>query len=368
LCPGHKQHLCTTLIEITDRCNLRCPVCYFGESGQTDIPLQEFKSRLATALRTENGTLDVLQISGGEPTLHSAFPEILAYAAAQNINRVLVNTNGLTLSSKPAVFDIIKAHRDKVEVYFQFDGFDGSTNARLRGRDLLQQKLEAIRLLDAADIKICLAVTVTPESLSQIGRIIEFASSTKNISGVTFQRFTKTGHGEHADQASLQHEDILQAIADTGHLKYKHIVPLPCSHENCTSISFLFIVDEKSYSLGDLIDYAKHQHIIRDKLGFDATTLDYIREQLSCGSGGCCSWITNSLPVVKKLREFTEGKASNYKNMKILRIVVKNFMDAHTFDAERAQKCCVGVSIGRDRIVPFCVNNIFNKRRTADAC
>lgn len=312
LCPDHKQHLCSALIEITDTCNLSCPICFFDRFGENEISLDEFKNRLATIMRTENGKLDVLQISGGEPTLHSNFSEILKYAVEQNITRVLINTNGLSLLSDVEVFETIRKFRDKVEIYFQFDGFNESANIKLRGKNLLQEKLAIIEKLDNADIKICLAVTVIPENLSELNNIMDLAVKTKNITGITFQRFTKTGIGEQSEQASLVQEYILEAISDTEYLKYNHIVPLPCSHENCTSVSFVFIVDDKTYSLGDFIDYAKHQDVIKNKIGFDSTILDYVKKELSCGSRGCCSWITNNIPVVKKLKEFTEGKASTY--------------------------------------------------------
>jgi uncharacterized radical SAM superfamily Fe-S cluster-containing enzyme len=319
-------------------------------------------------MRTENGALDVLQISGGEPTLHPQFSKILEYASAQSIQRILVNTNGLNLIAEPALYETLKALKEKVEVYLQFDGFNETANTILRGRDLLQEKLRIIDQLDADNISMSLAVTVLPDNLSEIKGIVDLAIRTKNITGITFQRFTKTGEGERLDRKSLVQEDILEELAGTGYVKYKQIVPLPCSHENCTSLSFLFITGGKTYSLGDFIDYAEHQQVIKNRLGVDASILEYIQEQVSCSSGGCCSGITDRLPVVQKLKEFTKGKASIYNNMKMLRIVVKNFMDASTFDTDRAKKCCVGVSVGGNRIIPFCVNNIFNKRQTTHAC
>ena len=361
-CPDHRQHLCTALIEITDACNMHCPVCYFGQSGSTAISLDEFDTRLATVMRTENGSLDVLQISGGEPTLHPEFPEIVRHALQHKIGRILINTNGLPLLQPDEAFNVIRDNRDRVEVYLQYDGSNSAGNRVLRGTDLSAQKELILKALNDAGIKICLAVTVIPETISEIRSILAKAIGTENITGITFQRFTKTGRGFNLSQSSLTQEDILQAIHETHYLKYEHIVPLPCSHENCTSLSFLFIVDGKTYPLGQYIDFAKHQHVIKDKIGFDSAVLDYLKEQIAGAGRGCCSWLTNLHPVMQKLIEFTDGKASSYKNMKMLRIVVKNFMDAETFDTERAKKCCVGVSIGGERIIPFCVNNIFQYR------
>ena len=101
--------------------------------------------------------------------------------------------------------------------------------------------------------------------------------------------------------------------------------------------------------------------MVQNKIGFEAAILESLREILECGPGNCCSWVTSKLPAVRKLKEFALGKGSNHKDMKMLRIVVKNFMDAQTFDAERAEKCCFGVSVGGGKIIPFCVNNIFHR-------
>jgi hypothetical protein len=361
LCPNHKQHMCSSIIEITGHCDLRCPVCYFGQFDSPHISLEEFGGRVETLLRTENGHLDVLQLSGGEPTLHPRFVEILADACSRDISRVLLNTNGLSLLRDESVYHAVKRQKDRVEVYLQFDGFNREANARLRGRDLLEEKLALVTKLNEDEIKICLAATMVQENLTEVGAILDFACQTRNVTGVTFQRFARTGNGASLATEAILAEEVLIGIAATRLLDYAHVVPLPCSHENCTSISFLFVADGRSYPLADFIDFAKHQNMVQNKIGFEAAILESLREILECGPGTCCSWITSKLPAVRKLKEFALGKGSNHKDMKMLRIVVKNFMDAQTFDAERAEKCCFGVSVGGGRIIPFCVNNIFHR-------
>ncbi|MGD9639185.1 MAG: radical SAM protein [Alphaproteobacteria bacterium] len=361
LCPEHKQHLCSALIEITDKCNLSCPVCYFGECGGSDISLAEFKKRLATVMRTENGKLDVLQVSGGEPTLHPLFEEIISEACLENIGRVVINTNGIKLLEDDKLFEVIKKNKERLEIYLQFDGFNETANLKLRGLDLSEVKTKVIAKLDSEDIRMSFAVTVIEDNLSELKKILDLACKTKNVTGITFQRLTKSGKGTSlSEEKALVQEDLLVAISDSGYLKYQDIVPLPCSHENCTSISFLFVTKDKIYSLADFINYEKHQNIIKDKIGFEASILDYIKEEFGCAC--CSSFMTKALPVVQKFREFAAGRKAVNHNMKILRILVKNFMDSSTFDTERAKKCCIGVATGDNKIIPFCVNNIFKNK------
>ena len=353
-CEEHKQHICTGLIEVTQACNLACPICYFGQKAPKHITLKEFKERLKTLLTVEKGHLDVLQISGGECLLHPRFKEILQAALKEDIGRILINTNGLMLLEDKSIFELIKQHKDRVEIYLQFDGFDDGVYKVLRGKTLLKQKQEILQCLNEAEIKICLAVTIYKDNLKEIPAILKLSTELKHISGITFQRLTKVGSAVGTEIPSVLQEDILLAIANSGYMKYKDMIPLPCSHENCTSLGFLFCQGKKVYSLGDYVDYSKCKTQLSNRIAFDKTILDYMQKNVcKCFVGK----VLGSNFMLDKLQAFAKGGASAYKNMKIVRVIVKNFMDADTFDWQRAQKCCTGVSVGNGKVIPFCIHN-----------
>ena len=353
-CNKHRQHICTGLIEITESCNMACPICYFGQKSSQHISVDEFKNRLATLLTVENQKLDVLQISGGECLLHPNLLAMLDIALCYNIGRILINTNGLNLLTDERIFQYLKGHRDRIEVYLQFDGFDDKVYQTLRGRKLLAEKEAIIAKLNAAEIKMCLAVTVYQNNLAQIPQIMELAIRTKHISGITFQRLTKVGSALDSQVPTVMQEDILLAMAQSGYMRYQDIIPLPCSHENCTSLGFLFCQGDKVYSLGDYIDFTKCKQQISNRIAFDKTILEYMRHNVcDCFVGR----IFGSTEILQKLKDFANGDGSCHKDMKIIRIVVKNFMDIDNFDWERARKCCTGVAVGNGKVVPFCVHN-----------
>ncbi len=359
-CDEHRQHVCTGLIEVTDCCDLACPICYFGEKSKNHISVAEFRNRLDTLEKVEAGKLEVLQISGGECLVHPEFCVLLDEALKHDIGRIIINTNGLALLRNEAAFAKIRDSRERVEVYLQFDGFSDEVYETLRGRRLLNEKLEILSKLNDAEIKICLAVTVYQGNLDQIPAILKLAVETTHISGITFQRLTKVGSAAASAIPSVLHEDILLAIAMSGMMAYKDIVPLPCSHENCTSLGFLFCQGDKVYSLGDYIDLSKCKDTISNRIAFDKTVLDYVSKHV------CDCFVGNLLGssfLLKKLQEFAEGGASLHKDMKIVRILVKNFMDADTFDFERAKKCCTGVSVGDGKIIPFCIHNALKEKK-----
>lgn len=359
-CEQHQQHICTGLIEITDKCNLNCPICYFGKKSTNHISIDEFKSRLQTLIDVENGHLDVLQISGGECLMHPEFLEILEEITKYDVGRIVINTNGLELIKNDRVFSAIKKHLDKIDVYLQFDGFDDEVYKMLRGKPLLKEKLEILNKLNDNDIKISLAVTVYQGNLKEIPAILKLSTEMKNIAGITFQRLTKVGSASQSEIPSVYQEDILLAVANSGLIEYKDMIPLPCSHENCTSLGFLFCSDGKTHSLGDYIDFTKCKGALSNRLAFDKTVLDYLNKNVcDCFVGK----VLGNSSILGKLKDFTTGGARCYKDMKIVRILVKNFMDLDTFDFERAKKCCTGISVGNGKVIPFCLHNALKGKR-----
>jgi 7,8-dihydro-6-hydroxymethylpterin dimethyltransferase len=360
-CNEHEQHICTGLIEVTNACNLSCPICYFGKKGKKHISSEEFSRRLKTILLVEQGKLDVLQISGGECLIHPEFSDLLDIALQKNIGRILINSNGLALLKNESIFQKIKKHKDRVEVYLQFDGFDDDIYKTLRGKSLLKEKQEILQKLNNNGIKICLAVTIYQDNLKQIPDILDLCVKTKNISGVTFQRLTKVGNAVGTKIKSVFQEDILLALASSKLMAYKDIIPLPCSHENCTSLAFLFCTKDKVYSIGDFIDYSKCKDVISNRIAFDNTILEYMEKNIcNCFVGK----IVGSSFALEKLQEFSKGEGSQHNDMKIVRIIVKNFMDVENFDFERAKKCCTGVSIGDNKVIPFCIYNMLKGKRS----
>src|SRR5436305_5103898 len=144
LCTEHEQHTCIALVEVTSGCNLKCPMC-FAESGPggQHIDFATFTRMVDRAVQLE-GVLDVLQLSGGEPTLHPELLRMVRYACEQPIQAVMINTNGVRLAHDRGLVERLAEMRDRLEIYLQFDGLDDSAYTALRGEKLLETKLAAL--------------------------------------------------------------------------------------------------------------------------------------------------------------------------------------------------------------------------------
>ena len=194
LCGKHLQSTCCVLVEITERCNLRCPVC-FAQSGDGESEPEKSADELYEDFRflVDKG-LKFIQLSGGEPTVRDDLPEIVSAAKKAGATSVQLNSNSLRLGKEPG-FTKRLAEAGLDFVFMQFDGIDDEIFRTLRGRPLLEEKLEAIRVCGENGIGVTLVPTVVPNvNDHQIGAIIKFGmKNSPVVRGVHFQPISYFG-------------------------------------------------------------------------------------------------------------------------------------------------------------------------------
>lgn len=174
LCPEHRQHSCCVLLEITRRCNLRCPVCFASAVANEDDPsLAEIDSWLRL-LRKHASPVNI-QLSGGEPTVRDDLPEIIARVRSHGFDFVQLNSNGVRLAKEPGyAAQLADAGLDCL--FLQFDGVSDAVYQRIRGARLLELKQTAIARCAAAGLGVVLVPTLVPGvNVGEIGAIIDFA-------------------------------------------------------------------------------------------------------------------------------------------------------------------------------------------------
>ena len=180
------QHSCLVLIDVTETCNLECPTCFAasGPGAGRHVPGHAVMRSLDAAIARENGKVDALMLSGGEPTVHPGILDIIRAATERNVTRVILNTNGIRIARDDAFLHELERLRDRVEIYLQFDGFRESTHRWHRGEDLRDVKDAAIRRLTDARIFTTLAVAVAKGvNEDEVGAIVDMALDTDYLAG-----------------------------------------------------------------------------------------------------------------------------------------------------------------------------------------
>jgi uncharacterized radical SAM superfamily Fe-S cluster-containing enzyme len=238
LCPDHEQHTCLALIEINDACNLSCPVCFAHSSPARTRhrTLAEVDTMLETLVASE-GNPDLVQISGGEPSIHPQIMEILRLAKSKPIRHVMLNTNGVRIATDKAFVAELATLKPGFEVYLQFDSLKRAALENLRGADLRKVREQALANLEEAGISTTL-VCVVKKGVNddEIGDIVRHALSYKCVRGITFQPVQDAGRNQdfdkNRDRALLT--DIRRGIATQAGEVFaaEDIIPLPCNPDS----------------------------------------------------------------------------------------------------------------------------------------
>jgi uncharacterized radical SAM superfamily Fe-S cluster-containing enzyme len=215
ICPDHEQHSCLTLVEVTDRCNLTCPTCYASSSPThgRHRTLIEIEAMFDAIVKSE-GEPDVVQISGGEPTIHPDFFQILDIAKTKPIKHLMVNTNGIRIAQDKGFAERLATYMPDFEIYLQFDSFRPNVLEKLRGKDLTDVRRKAIEVLNSLDLSTTLVVTLEKgQNDDEIGEIIQYALKQRCVRGVTFQPTSVSGRleGFDASTSRMTNTEIRQA-------------------------------------------------------------------------------------------------------------------------------------------------------------
>jgi uncharacterized radical SAM superfamily Fe-S cluster-containing enzyme len=362
LCPDHEQHSCLTLLEVTDACNLTCPICYAESSPQRqthrDLATLE---KMLDAIVDNEGEPDIVQISGGEPTLHPQFFEILDAARRRPIRHLMLNTNGIRIAREDGFAEKLAAYKPGFEVYLQFDSFKESALRDLRGADLRETRMKALEKLNALNLSTTLVVTLKKGvNDDEAGTIVDFALKQKCVRGVTFQPVQDAGRAEGFDPARDRltlgevRRDIL---AQTKVFKPEDIIPVPC-HPDCIAMAYALKTPAGPVALTGMIDPKVLLEGARNTIVFERDPA--IRERM------VKLFSTNHSP---------EGAALSLKSLlcclpmaaapenivydSVFRIIIMQFLDAHNFDVRSVKKSCVHIAHPDGRIIPFDTYNLF---------
>jgi uncharacterized radical SAM superfamily Fe-S cluster-containing enzyme len=367
LCTEHEQHTCVGLVEMTSACNLKCPMCYASSGpGGSHLSYEECVRSVDRLVEVE-GRAEVLQLSGGEPTIHPDFARVLAYAVSRPIDLVMINTNGIRLAHDPELLDEVARHGSRVEVYLQFDGFSDDGARLLRGEPLVETKLRAIEALGRRGIKTTLVCTLQPGvNDHEIGRIVRFGVERPWITGLSFQPATYSGR--HVMPEDLERRitfpDVIRAIAEQsgGLFVEDDFMPLPCAHPNCHSLTYAFRQGGCVVPLSRFIDARKHLDILANGILFTRNRARQLIEQYlakinHCGVG--CSPTPNGDPVESAASEFfARALAEQLSVSDVFRITITSFLDAYNFDVRRLMKCCIHHVLPSGHVIPFCAYNV----------
>jgi len=372
LCPDHQQHACVGIIEVNSTCNMDCPLCFADAGPGFNLTLAEVEAILDRFVETE-GQPEVVQFSGGEPSIHPDIVPMMQAAKVRNIRHIMLNTNGKRIATDDKFLAELADIRPAL--YFQFDGFDEETNRLIRGEaDLLPLKLQALDRLAEANCPVILVPAIERGvNEHEVGRIIKFGIEHPAIFGINFQPAFHAGrHMAHSPLERMTIPDVIRLVeTQTGGMFVKDdFVPVPCCFPTCNSVTYAYIDGDSVIPLPRLLNVDDYLDYITNR------AMISISDDVKTALEGL--WSSSAVPGAEKaaqnfalscaacgLPEGLEDLSSIINNM--FMIMFQDFLDPWTFNQKNVMKCCKEILLPDGKQIPFCAYNNVGYREQARA-
>ncbi|MBE6471093.1 MAG: radical SAM protein [Coriobacteriaceae bacterium] len=330
ICNHHARRPTQVGIEITQRCNLNCPVCFMAShEDDNELATEEFRGIFQT-IRSFAGADVGVNLTGGEPTVRPDLASIVRIGREAGIRYIEISTNGLAIARNEAYLREL-ADAGISGVYLQFDGTTPEPYLATRGADLLQAKLSAIETCRRCGVQVVLAMTVVGGvNENQIGDVVRFALANNDIVvGVALQPAFTSGRFEVRRSVPLTMGDVIFALdAQTdGLIRVDDLVPLGCSHPLCDAGTYLARRNDE----------------------FIPVTRGLTHEEYR-------AWYDPNSPQGAVLWDIAAKRVPDFEGG--LSLIIMDYMDRSNVDLERMEQCSMFHATADGRLIPFCSSEL----------
>lgn len=380
-CSSHQQKVYLPVIPITSACNLDCPICYTINKNDDPHRLSlEGMQAILDHLAREHDDLDIINFTGGEPTLHPQLPELLRMCRDAGIRRLTVSTNGLRLKDEATVKVLAEAG---VRVVLSLDSFEREVDLALLGADTTRIKLEVIDLLEKYDVP----TTILPAVAlglndKEVPRLFDLVVSRPHLLSLELHTLCFTGQGGvgFGRDARITVPDLHARIeeASGGRITPKDFVPSPLAHPHCYSICYLLLLDDGGYlPFTQLMPRQTLFELLQDSLYIEPRArLEAVFRDMIDALWADPDLLPEADQVLATLKRLlramfpADGDVSLDERRRIAErsckaVYIHTHMDEESFDVARIMKCCVGVPEPDGTNIPTCSYNVLYRERDA---
>lgn len=379
-CASHQQKVFLPVVPITSACNLDCPICYTVNKNDGAHRLsREAMQRILDHLLQDHPELDIINFTGGEPTLHPELPEFLEMCRAAGIRRLTISTNGLKLLDEDYVRKLAALD---ARIVLSLDTFESATDKKLLGADTVKAKLKVLELLEKHDV----STTILPAVAAglndhEVPKLLELVLARPQMRSLELHTLTFTGQGGVGFQRSarITIPDLQRRIeaATEGRIGPKDFVPSPLAHPHCYSICYLLLLDGGGYvPFTRLTSRRRLFELLQDSLYIEPREkLEQVFREIIDELWAAPERVPESEAVLETLKRLlAEMFPSDGRTLSILErqriaerasraIYIHSHMDEENFDVSRIMKCCVGVPCADGTNIPTCSYNVLYREK-----
>ena len=398
LCNLHLSHTALANLDLTNRCNLRCPICFANanQAGYVYEPSFEQHVEMMKMLRAQKPVpTPAIQFAGGEPTIYPRFFDVIAKARELGFPQIQVATNGIKMAEEPG-FTQKMLDAGMHTVYLQFDGLREENYIAARGRPLLDVKLKAIESVKKTtptQMSVVLVPTIVKGmNNDQVGEIVKFAIKHRRVvRSVNFQPVAFTGRIDQKEREAGRYTlpDLIEDLAQQTDFATKEdwynvpsVTPVSellsvldndpkvafTSHPHCGMATFLFI--DKNEKVTPITRFVDVEGLMEDLLklahesegamfkfptklkAFNTLKRHMIAENIPEGMTS-----TKFLKLLGGIfSDSSKAKLADF-TWSLMMVGGMHFQDAYNYDIERVKRCVIHYAVPDGRIIPFCAYN-----------
>lgn len=416
ICNQHHSHTCMANVDLTNRCDMRCPVCFANANAMgyvTEPSLEQIRGMLKTLRDRKPVPCKVIQFSGGEPTIHPNFIEILKMAKEMGFTQIQIATNGKNLSD----YEFAKkcAEAGLHSLYLQFDGVTKDVYLKTRAEDVLEQKIQCIEVCRKVGLRVVLVPTVVRGvNDRQVGAIVRFACDNADVvSGISFQPVCFTGRISEKDRFKQRYtitDLALDIEKQTGGLMHRdNWLSLGCTqpfsrlseslsgqpafyvscHPDCGGGGYIFVNPDNRNEAKSLTDFfnlkealveinnlaekivkkrQKPWHRLLSKIGLSFSTkfigsaraLKILKNKFDASKAPSGLTLRRMLGVMDGYKDTKTGRAADTEkttSYSTIFVAGMHFQDRYNYDTERTRRCVIHQSAPDGKMYPFCTYN-----------
>ncbi len=378
ICPGHENSCNLPVFSITNACNLGCPICFtYNRKDKLYFMSEEEIGRIMDFILECEPEYDLINITGGEPTLHPELFSLLERCRRPEIGRITMNTNGIRLAADEALCEKLKEMG--IYVILSFDTLKADTSIKIHGQDIVDIKLKALDNLEKYDIGTTLLNVMAAEvNDDEIGSVIDLAVEKKNVRSVTIQTMTFTGHGggQFTPRTYMPIDGAQARIEQTtgGMVRSANFFPHPAAHSLCYSVGYFFrapaprnlISFTEMLSPQELRSILGGRYFMHPDGEFESRTQEAIMDMWTRGQDK--SDVFRNLkrlmgalyPPGTNLSPFERQRIAERE---VLTIYIHAHMDEDNLDLGRLKLCTDLVPDVNRTFVPACAYNLFYRMK-----
>ncbi len=397
LCPDHKSSTALALIDLTNRCNQRCPTCFANAAvtGYLYEPTMEQLREMMMLLRSETPPCPAVQFAGGEPTIREGFVDIVKMAREIGFSHIQVATNGIAMAKSEQFCHRLK-EAGLHTVYLQFDGVTEEPYKKLRGIPALKTKLKAIESCRRGGIKSVVLVPTLMKGVNddQMGDMVRFAAENLDIvKGVNAQPIAFEGRIDESERKKgrITIPDFINLLEEQtdGEIPKESFYPVPfvvpfsyfveawkgvpqlefTVHPHCGAATYVFVENGKFIPITEFIDVeGLMEFIMEEAEEINKSRIGKLKAKAKIMmSGGKFIDREKAPPIFDNFTSFADilGKGNRESlaefHRKALFIGAMHFQDAYNFDLERVKRCGIHYATPDGRIIPFCSYNAIHR-------